>query len=217
MTAGALPLEEQQRGCHRKLGCPTKTTTLGVLLSYQSVGDDRELLDRRDDVSGFLTGQCDCGIRQCSDKRSGALQNLLALLRPSCGHRLDHLGQGGLAPAGLWRQIGLGIKRSTLGCGENGQWPPQVVGEGLSLRHIEGIHFGVFLSVHFDADQFLVQQFGGGLVIKALPRHHVTPVAGGVANGDHHRAVPTCGLGESFGPPGEPVHALVGVGEQIRT
>src|ERR1019366_4208143 len=50
----------------------------------------------------------------------------------------------------------------------------------------------------------------GAPVLEGLVGHHVTPVAGGVADGDEHRLVLCAGAGEGLGTPGQPVDGILG-------
>ena len=56
---------------------------------------------------------------------------------------------------------------------------------------------------------------GGGLVLEALVRHDVAPVAGGIADREQDRLVAALGLGQRRRSPRPPVDRVVLVLEQI--
>ena len=56
---------------------------------------------------------------------------------------------------------------------------------------------------------------GRGRVLEALVRHHVAPVAGGVADREQDRLVGALGLGERLRPPRPPVDGVVLVLQQV--
>jgi hypothetical protein len=62
----------------------------------------------------------------------------------------------------------------------------------------------------------LVEQRGRLGVLERLVRHHVAPVAGGVADREHDGDVAPGGLGEGLVAPRPPVHRVVRVLEQVR-
>ena len=56
-----------------------------------------------------------------------------------------------------------------------------------------------------------------GVVLEALVRHDVAPVAGGVADREQDRLVGALGFGERLRPPRPPIDRIVLVLEQIGT
>ena len=75
----------------------------------------------------------------------------------------------------------------------------------------------MLLAVDLDRDEVLVEVGGELGIAEALARHHVAPVAGGVADRDEHRHVAAGGLGEGLLAPRPPVDGIVGVRAQVGT
>jgi len=61
----------------------------------------------------------------------------------------------------------------------------------------------------------VVHSFGHLVVLKALALHHVAPVARTVANADQQRAVGFLGQPQRLGSPGQPLHRVVGMLQQV--
>ncbi len=72
------------------------------------------------------------------------------------------------------------------------------------------------LAVNLDVDEVVVHHAGGGLVLEGFVRHHVTPVASGVADRQEDRLVLVLRLLQSGVVPGLPMHGIVGVLAQVR-
>src|SRR5204862_2061850 len=71
------------------------------------------------------------------------------------------------------------------------------------------IDVGTLLAVDLDVDEQLVHHPRRRLVLKALMRHDVAPVAGGIADRQQDRLILLLGLGERFGPPWPPIHRIM--------
>src|SRR5437667_11800944 len=59
---------------------------------------------------------------------------------------------------------------------ENVERPPARTGRGLDKGHVDFVHVGTFLAVHFDADEMFVEILGGFFALEGLAFHHVAPV-----------------------------------------
>ena len=81
---------------------------------------------------------------------------------------------------------------------------------------INRIQVGAFFAVHFDIDEQLVHHFRRGFVLKTFVRHHMTPVAGSIADGKKDRQLFLLRAAQRLRPPREPVHRVVLVLQQIR-
>ncbi len=79
-------------------------------------------------------------------------------------------------------QIGACIEGILLGRHQNRQRPAAGTGHGLADGHIDGVNIRTLLPVHLDADKRAVQDPGDLFVFKRFMGHHVTPVAGRVAD-----------------------------------
>src|SRR5699024_1839799 len=81
-------------------------------------------------------------------------------------------------------EVGSAVEGCTVGCGEHRHGPATLPGHGLGGLHVDRVDVGAFLTVHLDVDEQGVHPFGGPEVLEGLARHHMAPVAGGVADGD---------------------------------
>ena len=103
-------------------------------------------------------------------------------------------------------------------CGrrEHRERPAQVRRERARGGEVAGVDLGMLLAVDLDRDQVLVEVRRDLGVAEALARHDVAPVAGRVADRDHHRHVAPLGLGERLLAPRPPVDRVAGVAAQVR-
>ena len=118
-----------------------------------------------------------------------ARADLLAVLAPGLGDRLQHLRPGGHAVARLGREVGAAVERQLLGGEEHVQRPAAVAGHALDGLHVERVDVGALLAVDLHAHEALVHQRRRARVLEGLALHHVAPVAGGVADRDEQRLV----------------------------
>ena len=94
--------------------------------------------------------------------------------------------------------------------------PPLPV-RAVTALHVDGVQVGPLFAVDLDADEVLVHQGGGGLVLEGFVLHDVAPVAGGVADAEEDRLVLGAGAGQGHLAPGIPVHGVVRVLEKVGT
>ena len=114
------------------------------------------------------------------------------------------------APAG-GREVGAGEKGFLVWGEEEGGGPAAAPGEGLAGGHVKAVDVGPLFPVYLDGDEILIEQLGDLGVLKALPGHHMAPVAGAVADAEKDRLVLLLGFLKGLPPPGVPVHRLLGV------
>ena len=107
--------------------------------------------------------------------------------------------------------VGAAEERLLLRRHEHRHRPAALAGHGLGRGHVDRVHVGPLLPVHLDRDHVLVEHRGRRGVLERLVRHHVAPVAGGVAHREHDRDVAAGGLGEGLLAPRPPVHRVVRV------
>jgi hypothetical protein len=81
--------------------------------------------------------------------------------------------------------------------------------------HVDMVDVRPLLAVDFDVDEQLVHETSGFAVLERLVRHHVAPVAGGVADGEQDRAVAPFGLRQRVGAPRAPMHRVPGVLQKV--
>ncbi len=141
--------------------------------------------------------------------------DLLGLLAPGLGDRLQHLRPRRHPVAGLGGEVGAAVERQLLGGEEDVQRPAPVAGHALHGLHVERVDVGALLAVDLDADELLVHQRRSARVLEGLALHHVAPVAGGVADRDEQRHIALAGARQRGRPPGQPVDGIVGVLAQV--
>ena len=115
------------------------------------------------------------------------------------------------------REVGPAVERLSVGREEDGHRPPPSTGEHLDGLHVDVIHVGSLLAIHLDAHEVLVHDARDPGVFERLPLHDMAPVARRVADRQKDRLVLGARLRERLLAPGEPVHRVVGVLQQIRT
>ena len=119
------------------------------------------------------------------------------------------------APARLGRPIGAPEHRRAVGRQEHGQRPAALLAHRMQRRHIDVVDVRPLLAIDLHVDEQAVHQRGGLLVLEGFVRHHMAPVAGGVADRKEDRTVARARLGQSRRAPGPPVHGIMGVLQEI--
>ena len=80
------------------------------------------------------------------------------------------------------------------------------------MRELIGaVEVGALLSIHLDVDEPLVHHVRGRLVLEGLVRHHMAPVARGIADGKKDRTALGAGDCEGSLTPRVPIDRIVGV------
>ena len=87
----------------------------------------------------------------------------------------------------------------------------------LDRAHIDLVEVRTLLAIDLHVHVQLVHDRGGRLVLERLVGHHVTPVAGRVADAEQDQLVFCRRALKRLRTPGIPVHRIVGVLQQIRT
>ncbi len=208
-------LQEAQNGSVRELrglerGPGGEAGVLAVLAGHDGARRGGELLEGGRSV-------CRCGGGGGQSLAEGGARGIhfVPAFGPRLADRGEHLTERGLGRARGRREVGAGVENAPLGRGEDRQGPPEVRGEGGCRVEIGGVDVGMLLAIDLDRHEAGVE-FGSGLgVLERLARHHVTPVAGAVADRDHHGDVSLGRERERLGPPGEPRDGIVGVGPQV--
>jgi hypothetical protein len=80
---------------------------------------------------------------------------------------------------------------------------------------VDGVEIRALLAVDLDVDEELVHEVGDALILEALMRHHMAPMAGRVAHREQDRLVVALRLGQSVLAPDPPVHRVHPVLQQI--
>ena len=116
----------------------------------------------------------------------------------------------------VFREVGATPERTTIGVHGDRHRPAAAPGQRLHRLHVDRVDVGAFLAVDLDAHEAGVHRGGDVDVLERLVGHHVTPVAGRVADRQQDRHIALAGRGERFGPPRVPVDRVVAVLPQVR-
>ena len=92
--------------------------------------------------------------------------------------------------------------------------PPEP-GHGLAGLHVDRVEVRPFLAVELDRHEALIHQRRDLGILERLAFHHVTPVAGRVADREQQRPVLLARASQRLLAPGVPVHRVVLVLEQV--
>ena len=98
---------------------------------------------------------------------------------------------------------------------EHGHGPAAAAGQHLHRFHVDGVQIRPLLAVDFNVDEVIVHDLGNGVVLKGLALHHVTPVAGRIADAQQDGFVLAPRTVQRLRAPRIPVHGIVGVLQQI--
>ena len=139
----------------------------------------------------------------------GGFFHLAAAATPGIGDRGQQLQEVG------FRVVGATEERPPVRGEEAGHRPTTLSGRRGS-RHVDRVEIRALLAVDLDADEPVVHGGGHLLVLERFVRHHVTPVARRISDGQQDRNVARRGFGQRFCRPLPPVHGIVGVLTQIR-
>ena len=153
--------------------------------------------------------------RQIRGDLRPCFQERLPVALPAVGQRAQQGQQADPAAAALARQIGAGEEGLLLRRQDHGQGPAAAAGQRGADLHIHGVHVGPLLAVDLDGHVVAVQHRGDGLVLEGLARHHMAPVAGGVADGEKDGLVLPPGLLKGFRTPRIPIYRVFRVLQQI--
>ena len=206
--------EEVERHRRGELRRPSEPAVGGVERAPDPVVG---LVEHREHEVGVAAGQA-TGERvrlDRGDELLGLLGHLLALVGPDVGDRL-HDPREPRHPGPVRRgEVRARVERPGVGSEEHGHRPAALTGEGLHRVHVDRVHVGPLLAVDLHVHEETVHHRRDLGVLERLVRHHVAPVAGGVAHGQEDRAVGRVGDGERLVAPGVPVDGIVGVLAQV--
>ncbi len=143
------------------------------------------------------------------------IQQLLPAGVPQPPRLVQQLQQPQLSLPASGRQIGSRPEGLLFRGQQEGQGPASCAGQGLAGRHIYPVDVGPFLPVHLDRNEVPVQYRRHLRIAEGFLSHHMTPVAGGVADGEEDGLVLFSSLRQRAGAPGPPVHGISGVLEEV--
>ena len=113
---------------------------------------------------------------------------------------IQHMRKAGTAVARVLGEVGAAPERLGVGGEEHGERPAALLAELVQRRHVDGIDVGALLAVDLDVDEEVVHHRGGPVVLEALMRHDVAPMAGGVADREQDGLSRALGLGRGLWP-----------------
>ena len=134
---------------------------------------------------------------------------------PGLGDAGEHPRKPRPAPAILRREVGAAEEGRPVGGHEHRERPAAGAGGRGHEGHVDLVHLRAFLAVHLHRHEPLVHLPGDGLVLEGLVRHHMAPVATGVADREEHRDLALPRLGEGLRAPALPVDRVVAVLPQV--
>ena len=154
-------------------------------------------------------------LRQMVGENEAAALHVVAAGAPGGIDGFEHLPERGAAPARLGRPIGAPEHRLAIGRQEHGQRPAALLAERMERGHVDVVDVRPLLAIDFNVDEQLVHPSSGFGVLERFVRHHMAPVAGGVADREQDRAVAPLGLRQGGCAPRAPVHGIIGVLQEI--
>ncbi len=213
LLAGALarPPQEFEQHALREFRRAADAAMRGIDQAAELLRGAVELVRSDDDLALRRRG-----LGQPLHQRGAVLIDALRLVAEHARDFAQHVDESRPAVAALLREIGAAPERLAVGRQEHGQRPAAVLAEQMQRRHVDLVDVGPLLAVDFDADEQVVHDRGGGVVLKTLVRHHVAPVARGIADREQDRLVGALGLGQRRRVPRPPVDRVVLVLQEIR-
>ncbi len=152
---------------------------------------------------------------QPRQQRLAVLLDLFGLLAEQPRHLAQDIHEGRPAVARILREIGAAPHRLALGGEKHGQRPAALLAQQMQRVHVDLVDVRPLLAVDFDIDEQLVHHRRRRLVLEGLVRHHVAPVAGGIADRQQDRLVGVFRLRQRLRPPLPPGNRIVRVLQQI--
>ena len=216
--------ELDQRG-PREFGWGPEPTPLGIEAPREPAHETRKGFAERG-LRGRHAGRAGRPARQLVgeadlagdrvDERVRLLLDLVAALRPGLGEGGEHPPEPGHAvPVGR-RVVGPSVEGPAVGRAEHRQGPAPRAGQRLYGGHVHRVDVGALLPVDLHRHERTGEVLGGRGILEALVGHHVTPVAGRVADGDEQGPVLPLGRCERLLAPGVPVDGVLRVLAEIR-
>ena len=131
-------------------------------------------------------------------------------------HRAKHADEGRAAVLVLLRKICPAPERLACRRKEHRHRPAAALAERVQRRHIDMVDIGPLLAIDLDVDEELVHHRRGRLVLEALMRHHMAPVAGRVADRQQDRFALGLRVAQRGLAPHPPMDGIIRVLQQIR-
>ncbi len=116
---------------------------------------------------------------------------------------------------GMFWKIGRSEERLFIRGHDNGKGPAPASCHHLTYVHIDRIDVGELLTVHLDGDECLIHETGDFFILKAFVRHDMTPVAGGIPDGEKNGFVLFSCRRKGLVVPGKPCNRVVCMLEKV--
>ncbi len=143
--------------------------------------------------------------------------HLLGVLAPRVRDVFEQFDEPRPSLLGALREVRPDVERFPLRRQPRRQRPPAAAGHLLADAHVNRVDVRALFSIYLYRHEVLVQQFRHLLVLETLLGHHVTPVAGRVADREEDGDVPFLRRLQRGVVPRLPVYRIVGVLAEIRT
>ncbi len=116
------------------------------------------------------------------------------------------------------RKVGPSVERFLIRRQKHGQGPAaSASGKDLGRLLVDLVEVRALFAIHFDVDEMPIHHPGDFEVLKRFMRHHVAPMAGGIADRQENRPVFGLRPRQRLLAPGIPVHGIFGVLPEIGT
>ena len=132
------------------------------------------------------------------------------------GNRFQHAHEGRPAIVRDLGKISAAPERFASWRQEHGQGPAAAFAKSVQSRHINMIDIGALLAIDLDVHEKLVHHGRGRFVLKTFMRHHMAPMAGGIADREQNRLIYRLRFRERRRAPHPPMHGILGVLQKIR-
>jgi len=142
--------------------------------------------------------------------------DFVAFVAPDACDFAKHMLETRLAvPADLGK-IGAAPEGRAIRCQEHGKGPAPMRAQSMDGIHVDLVDIRPLFTVDLDIDEMLVHQLSRERILKALVRHDMAPVAGGIANREEDGLVLCTGVLECGITPWIPVNGVMLVLQQVR-
>jgi hypothetical protein len=148
--------------------------------------------------------------------RNAVLLDPVRLVAKDRGDGAKQVREGRAAEAGGRRKIGAAPYGLRVRCQDHGQRPSARLSEGVQRRHVDLVDVGSLLPIHLDVHVELVHDRGDRGIFEALMRHHMTPMTGGITDGQEDRTAEATRFRERRVAPGPPMHGVVPMLKEVR-
>src|ERR1700730_11947113 len=143
------------------------------------------------------------------DDISASLKDLIALFAPGRREALEECWKAGPAVTIVGRKVGATEERLQIRSEKDRHGPSAASGGRLDVCHIDAGDIGTFFAIYLYGHERAVDHFGDVFAFERFALHHVTPVAGGIADREEDRLVLAPGLLEGFVAPRIPVDGIM--------